>query len=380
MAVADWEKATFKGMPYYLLKPVNFDPSVPVPTILFLHQFENETGEPKQVDAWFGSAMFRNNSAFRSIIIAPLCEIGSQTSSTTFNWGGVTADLQQPIVIALALQDQIQTQYKTDRGRAYVAGNSMGGLGIHGILANPAQRTAFAAFLPVSGSCYYKVGQEAAMAAALKSTPIWSCHGHKDPQVSPAYDEALYREMQKIGGIMKFTNDPNAEHDTWDSFFPRQDVWTWLFAQRKDGTVVNTPTKPASANGTLVAAGSTGAIIDSQGDTWTLVSAQVAVNGSIDATTKNVDRLVYSAGRVFQMNTDLLWWSKAQQSDAWKPDTAPIAAPVPTPPPTPAPTSAPVTVDAAAKANALERIDALIAKANSAIGDLVILKAVIGGL
>lgn len=311
-----WLQSTYQGMPYFVLRPDGYDAAVRYPALLHLHQYQNHSGQPGQADPWYNTASFR--SAHPCFVIIPLCMIGSQTSTPTFNWGGVTPELQQPIVSALAILDLVVAQYNCDRSRQYVTGNSMGGLGTWGILCNPAQRDRFAGAMPVSGSCYYNVGNEAAIAAALKDIPIWSCHGAKDTQVLPVFDQAMFRAMQAIGGAMRFTGDPNGSHDTWDSFYPSSAPWDWLFAQRKGGTAM-----PASADRTTVIAPSASTIIDASGNAWGITaSSQVAVNGVADTATSNVVELAWVNGLLWQCNTASKWYFKASPTSPWSSGTS----------------------------------------------------------
>jgi hypothetical protein len=92
-----------------------------------------------------------------------------------------------------------------------------------------------------------------------------------------------------------------------------------------------TPTPvAASANDTVVKAGSTAAIVDASGNKWTITTAgQVAVNGTADATTKNVIELAYVSGTVWQENTSKLWWGKTKPSAAWLPAAGTSTSPLP---------------------------------------------------
>lgn len=84
---------------------------------------------------------------------------------------------------------------------------------------------------------------------------------------------------------------------------------------------------PASANGTVLTAGSNGGIQDAEGNLWTVVNGQVAVNGFVEPTTADVVQLDYSEGRVWQENSSGLWWSKAAPADSWAQGTDPLASP-----------------------------------------------------
>jgi predicted esterase len=97
-------------------------------------------------------------------------------------------------------------------------------------------------------------------------------------------------------------------------------------------TPVPTPTPPptASANDTVVMAGSAAAIKDASGNAWTITGGgQAAVNGTPDATTGHVVELAYVDGKLWQENTSHLWWDKAKPTDAWAPPNGTAVSPLP---------------------------------------------------
>ena len=103
------------------------------------------------------------------------------------------------------------------------------------------------------------------------------------------------------------------------------------------------PPPTPSANDTVVMAGSTDAITDAHGNTWTIVNGQVAVNGTVDTVTRSVIELAYVNGQVWQEITGGVWWSKALPTDNWVPSAGTTVSPLPGTPTQPAGgTSAPV--------------------------------------
>ncbi len=96
-------------------------------------------------------------------------------------------------------------------------------------------------------------------------------------------------------------------------------------------TPAPTSLPPASANDTMVLAGSSGTITDASGNTWGITSSgQVVVDGVVDATTAAVTELAYVNHNVWQENASNLWWGKASASAAWGTgsSTSPLPAPI----------------------------------------------------
>lgn len=88
-----------------------------------------------------------------------------------------------------------------------------------------------------------------------------------------------------------------------------------------EGTSVDPiPNQQASANDTIVtllSGAATGSITDASGNGWSISGGQVTLNGVADATTGNVIEVAYVNGRIWQENSNHLWWSKAKPSDGW---------------------------------------------------------------
>ncbi len=90
------------------------------------------------------------------------------------------------------------------------------------------------------------------------------------------------------------------------------------------------PPVAASANDTALI-GSSGAIIDTSGNKWTITSGgQVAINGVTDTTTAGVIEMAYVDGTIWQENSSNLWWGKTQAGAAWGTGTG--TSPLPPPP------------------------------------------------
>jgi hypothetical protein len=93
------------------------------------------------------------------------------------------------------------------------------------------------------------------------------------------------------------------------------------------------PERPTPSRNDTFIQGDTGSLIDSAGNTWTITTGgQVATNGAIDTTTKNVIELAYVDDTIWQENSSQLWWGKTSPTASWSPSAAP--APLPTSAPT----------------------------------------------
>lgn len=71
-------------------------------------------------------------------------------------------------------------------------------------------------------------------------------------------------------------------------------------------------------------------IVDTYGTTWSIIGDQVAADGIVDVSTNRVTQLAFANGKIWQENTDNLWWSKAGSYDtSWSPDGGSPTNPLP---------------------------------------------------
>lgn len=87
---------------------------------------------------------------------------------------------------------------------------------------------------------------------------------------------------------------------------------------------------PSPDYATLTTPGAPTQLTNTIGEHYQLITAnggQVAVNGTPDATTKNVVKIEAYNGLIYQTNTDGGWWSQASSAEVWQPTSAPPAPP-----------------------------------------------------
>ncbi len=262
--------ASFYGMPYRLLLPDNYDPSILYPLILSLHgragigddnrsQFRNWTDV-------FADAGWREK--YPCIVIVPQ----SWDSWLVFNerapnpgnrhlvwespaWEQRIAERGDPseevstgsLTMAFILVDDICRRYSVDQDRVYVLGHSMGGHGTWNAIWQDPKR--FAAAIPSAGGLPPWKDP-----AKFKDVPIWAFHGDVDPTVPVEFTRGIFEQIKKAGGNMKFTELGGVKHNASSFGFyykgddpeknwithssskrcdPTEDVWEWLFRQHR---------------------------------------------------------------------------------------------------------------------------------------------------
>ncbi len=102
-----------------------------------------------------------------------------------------------------------------------------------------------------------------------------------------------------------------------------------------------------SANDAVVTAGSSAAITDHAGNSWTVTSGgQVAINGTVDAATSGVTEIAFVNSTIWKETSAGLWSGETQPNNSWSTATSvsPLPAGVTVTAPAPAPASANDTI------------------------------------
>lgn len=209
---------------YTLFVPENYSPERKWPVLLFLHGAgERGTDNTKQVAVGIGPAIRKRAKSFPFITILPQCE--DTKTRPIFGWSPDRADGKR----ALAILDQVESEYATDPDRIYLTGLSMGGFGTWNFAATYPDR--FAAIAPVCG------GGSPESAAKVAHLPVWCFHGGADPVVPPVLSRRMIEALQKEGAQPKYTEYPGVGHNSWDHAYDTDELYDWLLAhQRKPKT------------------------------------------------------------------------------------------------------------------------------------------------
>jgi predicted esterase len=138
-----------------------------------------------------------------------------------------------PVVLSRFI-DEVSQKYRVDTDRITIMGLSMGAYAAWDMGIQYPGR--FAALVPIAG------GANPADAAKLKNLPIWTFHGGDD---DPSQESDMVDAITKAGGTsVHFTLYPGIGHWEWDYAYQNPNVYTWLFAQKRNQPEVKTPGLP----------------------------------------------------------------------------------------------------------------------------------------
>ena len=128
-------------------------------------------------------------------------------------------------VLCEFIETQIH-QPDIDAQRVYLMGTSMGAYCAWQLCISHPEW--FAAAVPVcGGGMYWDAGR-------IQKIPVWAFHGEKDDTVYCCESEFMVDRINQCGGNAKLTILPDVNHNAWDYAYFRDDMWQWLFEQKKE--------------------------------------------------------------------------------------------------------------------------------------------------
>lgn len=272
-ALAAYEAKFFEGsrgfqLPYRILYPKNYDANKQYPLVLFMHG-AGERGNDNERQLIHGADLFLRagvRDSFPAIVVFPQCaerdfwvdvsrekkvelrgqELGVRRERSEvrgkeseereeeskrqaklsmdypFKMGG-----RPSMKLVEELLQSLLASGKVDRERVYVMGLSMGGMATFELTARYPEL--FAAAVPICGG-----GNTLLAGLYAKKTNFWVFHGAKDDVVDPEDSRNMVKAIRSAGGKARYTEYPEAGHNSWDPAFKESELLPWLFAQKND--------------------------------------------------------------------------------------------------------------------------------------------------
>lgn len=224
---------------YRIMYPLNYDAKKQYPLVLFLHG-AGERGNNNEVQLVHGAKMFAdtaNRTRFPAIVVFPQCPITdfwanikflkAQTDSTPnqFEYAS-SGEPRKGLALVSQLMDSLAKLKTVNSNRIYIGGLSMGGMGTFELLWR--KPGFFAAAFPICGG-----GAPGTAPVYGKNFPIWIFHGAKDPVVDVNDSRKMVDALKAAGAQVKYSEYPEAGHDSWNNAFAEPDLLPWLFKQQK---------------------------------------------------------------------------------------------------------------------------------------------------
>lgn len=177
------------------------------PILIFLHGKSLSGSDLNQVKRYGVIHEIKKGRNVPAIVIAPQVPAGQ-------SW--------DPKKI-LDVLEYVQSQYKTDTNRVYVAGMSLGGYGtLHFAGAYPELVTAAVALCG---------GGNVKDASNLAEVPLWIQHGNLDSAVPISESEKIVKAIKECNGgeNLTYTVVKGANHGDLEKVFRTDEMYNWLF-------------------------------------------------------------------------------------------------------------------------------------------------------
>ena len=226
-----WKNNESEKLNYRLRYPENFNSEKKYPLLLFLHGSEGRGNDNEQQlwDANGIGAFSKQKIATKheSFIFAPQVPANERWVST--NWNTDNYRLV-PISSSMrltfeALDSFIDNNKNIDENRIYVLGLSMGGWGAWDAISR--RPNFFAAAVPICG------GGDPEQAIYFKDVNIWAWHGEQDNVIDVKKSQDMVQALVKVKGNIKYSEIKVRGHDSWLDVWNSNDLWNWLYNQRK---------------------------------------------------------------------------------------------------------------------------------------------------
>lgn len=199
--------------------------------VLFLHGAGERGSDNKaQVKHGVGDLLTwvkKNNE--NVVVVAPQCNNGvwwADASNMRSPEGAKLAEkTSMMLTMVFEVVDRLAKEHQVDPGRIYVTGLSMGGFGSFASVAR--RPDFFAAAMPVCG------GGDPTTAGRMKKVPFRVYHGDADSVVPVTCSRVMVKALKEAGADVELTEYPGVKHDSWTQTYKNDEVWKWLFAQKK---------------------------------------------------------------------------------------------------------------------------------------------------
>lgn len=188
------------------------EPYEKLPLVIYLHGAGSRGNDLSRMNPTGPVKELQNGRTIHAAVIAPQCH------------GETWFDLFQ---LLLEFIETYRAKSAIDPDRVYLTGCSMGAFAVWQVCISHPEW--FAAAVPVCGGGMYWD------AARLKNIPVWAFHGLLDTVVSPEESVKMVSAVNKNGGNAKLTVFNHNGHNAWDSAFALDELWDWLFKQKRNG-------------------------------------------------------------------------------------------------------------------------------------------------
>jgi predicted peptidase len=209
---------------YRLYVPLGYDASRKYPLLVWLHGGDGRGSDNlRQLNGGnqIATHFFAGEEVqlkFPMFILLPQCPSGQ-------NWSD--PEINQPtrwLELTMGALAQVRKEFSIDPDRLYLAGQSMGGLGVWSTLQ--AYPKIWAAAIILSAYDNFTDIQ------AVAQTPIWLFQGQNDDTVPVLLVQEMVKQLKKAHANLRYTEYPKTGHEVWKKAFAEPELLPWLSSQK----------------------------------------------------------------------------------------------------------------------------------------------------
>ncbi len=226
----DFRKKVFvnkKGerLSYRLYVPVTYSKEIKYPLVVWLHGGAGRGSDnvaqisksnSKGTHFWIAP---QNQANFPAFVFAPQCPMDDNWADPEVNQPG------KALLLAIEALDALQKEFSIDPDRVYVAGQSMGGLGVYALLQLYPERWAAGMVM-----CAY---DNFSNTLAISRVPVWVFQGDADQTVPVDLVREMMKQLRKVHANLRYTEYHGVDHEVWDRAFAEPELLPWLSAQKR---------------------------------------------------------------------------------------------------------------------------------------------------
>lgn len=216
-------------IPYRLFVPLGYDANRKYPLLLWLHggtgrgndNVRQLTGENQ-----LGTHFWITNDVqlkFPMFVLAPQCPSGQTWADPEFNLPS------KWLILATGTLAKVEKQFSIDTDRIYLAGQSMGGLGVWSLLQTHQGQWA-AAIVMSAHDTFTDV-------PAIVAVPLWVFQGDADASVPVSVVRSMMAQLKKAHANLRYTEYHKVDHQVWNKAFAEPDLLPWLSSQKRTAPV-----------------------------------------------------------------------------------------------------------------------------------------------
>ena len=222
-------------MPYRLCFPLNYNPTISYPIVLFLHGAgERGSDNAAPLKSSQGGQLWAENSnqiKYPCFVLVPQCGANKQWVNTPWNQDNYTQKnipISDQLDMALDIMNNLIQKYNINKSKIYITGLSMGGFGTWDAITR--FPSLFAAAIPICGA------GDPTKSTLIGSLPLRVFHS-ADDTVVPV--EGSRKMVTAISVLVPnrptkwYTEYTNQGHQSWNMAYATNGLVDWLFSNKK---------------------------------------------------------------------------------------------------------------------------------------------------